>query len=88
LRGFPAGRSKGDKGLDIIGQSAFILKQRTDAMPVAEICRKAGAGRRHSSLEGEVDASAEQFENARLRKVVVDPSRDKAFLQDIVRAGR
>ena len=76
-------------------QKAFILKQGSDGMPVAEICRKAGISqatyfnwkRKYDGLLPTEMRRLKQLEdeNAKLRKVVADLSLDKEMLQDIVR---
>jgi len=68
-------------------QKAFILKQGSDGMPVAEICRKAGISqatyfnwkRKYDGLLQTEMRRLKQLEdeNAKLRKVVADLSLDK-----------
>jgi putative transposase len=76
-------------------QKAFILKQASDGMPVAEICRKAGISpatyfnwkRKYDGLLPTEMRRLKQLEdeNAKLRKVVPDLSLDKEMLQDVIR---
>jgi putative transposase len=76
-------------------QKAFILKQGSDGMPVADLCRKAGISqatyfnwkRKYDRLLPTEMRRLKQLddENAKLRKVVADLSLDKAMLQDVVR---
>jgi putative transposase len=76
-------------------QKAFILKQASDGMPVAEICRKAGISpatyfnwkRKYDGLLPTEMRRLKQLEdeNAKLRKVVADLSLDKEMLQDVLR---
>src|SRR5215510_3140286 len=68
-------------------QKAFILKQGSDGMPVAEICRKAGISqatyfnwkRKYDGLLPNEIRRLKQLEeeNAKLRKVVADLTRAK-----------
>src|SRR6202007_1422070 len=76
-------------------QKAFILKQGSDGVPVAEICRKAGISeatyfnwkRKYDGLLPTEMRRLKQLEdeNAKLRKVVADLSLDKEMLQDALR---
>jgi putative transposase len=76
-------------------QKAYILKQGTEGMPVAEICRKAGISqatyfnwkRKYDGLLPTEMRRLKQLEdeNAKLRKVVADLSLDKEMLQDVLR---
>lgn len=76
-------------------QKAFILKQGSDGMPVAEICRKAGISqatyfnlkRKYDGLLPTEMRRLKQLEdeNTKLRKVVADLSLDKEMLQDVIR---
>jgi putative transposase len=76
-------------------RKAFILKQASDGMPVAEICRKAGISpatyfnwkRKYDGLLPTEMRRLKQLEdeNAKLRKVVADLSLDKEMLQDVLR---
>lgn len=76
-------------------QKAFILKQGSDGMPVADICRKAGISaatyfnwkRKYDGLLPTEMRRLKQLEdeNAKLRKVVADLSLDKEMLQDVLR---
>lgn len=76
-------------------QKAFILKQGTDGVPVAEICRKAGISqatyfnwkKRYDGLLPTEMRRLKQLEdeNVKLRKVVADLSLDKEMLQDALR---
>ena len=76
-------------------QKAFILRQGTDGMPVAEICRKAGISLAtyFNSKRSTVGccrrrcggSSSATFANSKLRKVVTDFSHDKEILQDVIR---
>jgi len=74
-------------------QKAFILKQGTDGMPVAEICRKAGIShathfnwkRKYDGLLPTEMRRLKQLEdeNIKLRKVVADLGLDKEMPQDL-----
>ncbi len=76
-------------------QKAFILKQGSDGIPVAEICRKAGISqatyfnwkKKYDGLLPDEMRRLKQLEdeNGKLRKVVADLSLDKAMLQDALR---
>ncbi len=76
-------------------QKAFILKQGSDVMPVAEICRKAGISqatyfnwkRKYDGLLPTEMRRLKQLEdkNGKLRKVVADLALDKEMLQDVLR---
>jgi putative transposase len=76
-------------------QKAFILKQGTDGMPVADICRKAGISpatyfnwkHKYDGLLPNEMRRLKQLEdeNGKLRKVVADLSLDKEMLQDVIR---
>ncbi len=60
-------------------QKAFILKQGTDGVPVAEICRRAGISQAAYFNWKKKD------ENTRLRKLVADLSLDREMLQHVIR---
>ena len=76
-------------------QKAFILKQGTDSMPVADICRKAGISQAtyfnwKKKYDGLLPTEMRRLkqledENGKLRKVVADLSLDKEMLQDALR---
>ena len=76
-------------------QKAFILNQRVDGVPVADICRKAGISqatyfnwkKRYDGLLPTEMRRLKQLEdeNNKLRKVVADLSLDKEMLQDALR---
>ena len=76
-------------------QKAFILKQGSDGMPVADLCRKAGISqatycnwkRKYDELLPTEMRRLKQLEdeNSKLRKVVADLSLDKEMLQDALR---
>jgi len=76
-------------------QKAFILKQGSDGIPVAEICRKAGISqatyfnwkKKYDGLLPDEMRRLKQLEdeNAKLKKVVADLALDKAMLQDALR---
>ena len=76
-------------------QKAFILKQRADGMPVADICRKAGISQAtyfnwKKKYDGLLPTEMRRLkqledENTKLRKVVADLSLDKEMLQDVIR---
>jgi len=76
-------------------QKAFILKQGSDGVAVADICRKAGIsqapisiGRRSSTgccpLKMRRLKQLED-ENSKLKKLVADLSLDREMLQDVIR---
>lgn len=76
-------------------QKAFILKQGSEGLPVADICRKAGISpatyfnwkRKYDGLLPTEMRRLKQLEdeNTKLRKVVADLSLDKEMLQDVLR---
>ena len=76
-------------------QKAFILRQGSDDVPVADICRKAGISqatyfnwkRKYDGLLPTEMRRLKQLEdeNGKLRKVVADLSLDKEMLQDALR---
>ena len=76
-------------------QKAFVLKQGSDGMPVAEICARRGSARRRyfnwkKKYDGLLPDEMRRLkqledENGKLRKVVADLSLDKAMLQDALR---
>ena len=76
-------------------QKAFILKQGTDGVPVADICRKAGISqatyfnwkKKYDGMSPPEMRRLEQLEdeNAKLRKLVADLSLDREVLQDVIR---
>ena len=76
-------------------QKAFIFKQGADAMPVSDICRKAGISQTtyfnwKKKYDGVLPTEMRRLkqledENGKLRKVVADLSLDKEMLQDTLR---
>ena len=76
-------------------QKAFILKQGTDGVRVADICRKAGISQAtyfnwKKKYDGLLPTEMRRLkqledENSKLRKVVADLSLDKEMLQDALR---
>ncbi len=74
-------------------QKAFILKQGTDGMPVADICRKAGISqatyfswkKKYEGLLPDEMRRLKQLEDENGKKAVADLSLDKAMLQDALR---
>src|SRR3954451_22544821 len=76
-------------------QKAFILKQGSDGMPVADICRKAGISpatyfnwkKRYEGMHPPEMRRLQQLEdeNAKLKKIVADLSLDREMLQDVIR---
>jgi putative transposase len=76
-------------------QKAFILKQGSDGVPVADICGKAGISeatyynwrKKYGSLMPSEMRHLRQLEeeNAKLKKIVADLSLDKERLQDVIR---
>ena len=72
-------------------QKAFILKQGTDGMPVADVCRKAGISQADLlQLEKKYDGLLPtemrrlkqlEDENNKLKRIVADLSLDKEMLQ-------
>ena len=75
-------------------QKAFILKQGTDGMPVANVCRKAGISQAtyfnwmkkyDGLLPSEMRRLKVEDENAKLKRIVADLSLDKEMLQDAIR---
>ncbi len=76
-------------------QKAFILKQGSDGVPVADICRKAGISqatyfnwkKKYDGLQPLAMRRLKQLEdeNTKLRKLVADLSLDREMLQDVIR---
>jgi putative transposase len=76
-------------------QKAFILKQRVDGVPVAEICRKAGISQAtyfnwKKKYDGLLPTEMRRLrqleeENSKLKKIIADLSLDKEMLQDVGR---
>ena len=71
-------------------QKAFILKQGTDGVPVAEICRRAGISEAtyfswKKKYDGLLPTEMLEDENGKLKKLVADLSLDKEMLQDVLR---
>jgi putative transposase len=76
-------------------QKAFILKQGSDGMPVADICRKADISpaiyfnwkKRYDGMQPPEMRRLKQLEdeNAKLKKIVADLSLDREMLQDVIR---
>jgi putative transposase len=76
-------------------QKAFILKQGSDGVPVADICRKAGISpatyfnwkKRYEGMQPPEMRRLKQLEdeNAKLKKIVADLSLDREMLQDVIR---
>lgn len=76
-------------------QKAFILKQRDDGVPVAEICRKAGISqatyfnwrKKYAGLLPDEmrRLKALEDEDSRLKKIVADLTLDREMLQDVIR---
>ena len=76
-------------------QKAFILKQRADGVPVADICRKAGISqatyfnwrKKYAGLLPDEmrRLKALEDENSRLKKIVADLTLDREMLQDVIR---
>jgi putative transposase len=75
-------------------QKAFILKQGSDDVPVAEICRRAGISQatyfNWKKYEGLTPPEMRRLklledENAKLKKLVADLSLDREMLQDVIR---
>lgn len=73
-------------------QKAFILKQGSDGISVAEICRRAGISQAtyfnwKKKYDGLLPTEMKRLEdeNGKLRKLVADLSLDKEMLQDVIR---
>ena len=76
-------------------QKAFILKQGTDGMPVADVCRKAGISQAtyfnwKKKYDGLLPTEMRRLkqledENSKLKRIVADLSLDKEMLQDAIR---
>src|SRR6202034_3038073 len=76
-------------------QKAFILKQGSEGLPVADICRKAGISqathfnwkKRYDGLLPTELRRLKQLEdeNGKLKKLVADLSLDREMLQDVIR---
>ncbi len=75
-------------------QKAFNLKQGTDGMPVADVCRKAGISQAtyfnwkkkyDGLLRDEMRLKQLEDENSKLKRIVADLSLDKEMLQDAIR---
>jgi len=76
-------------------QKAFILKQGSDGVPVADICRKAGISQAtyfnwKKKYGGLLPTEMKRLkfledENTKLSKIVADLSLDREMLQDVIR---
>ena len=76
-------------------QKAFILKQGSNGMLVADICRKADISpatyfnwkKRYDGMQPPEMRRLKQLEddNAKLKKIVADLSLDREMLQDVIR---
>ena len=76
-------------------QKAFILKQGSDGVAVADICRKAGISQATyfnwtKKLDGLLPTEMRRLkqledENSKLKKLVADLSLDREMLQDVIR---
>ena len=76
-------------------QKAFIIKQREEGTPVAEIRRKAGISqasyfnwkKKYAGLLPTEMKRLKQLEdeNSRLKKIVADLTLDREMLQDVIR---
>ena len=76
-------------------QKAFILKQCSDGVPVADVCRKAGISQAtyfnwKKKYDGLLPTEMRRLkqledENGKLRKLVADLSLDREMLQDVIR---
>lgn len=73
-------------------QKAFILKQGSDGISVAEICRRAGISQAtyfnwKKKYDGLLPTEMKRLEDehGKLRKLVADLSLDKEMLQDVIR---
>jgi putative transposase len=84
---------KASKFMD--ARKTFILKQGSDGMPVADVCRKAGISqatyfnwkKKYDGLLPNEMRRLKQLEDeaAKLRKIIADFSLDKEMLQDALR---
>jgi putative transposase len=90
------GGAEDDEGIAVLdAQKAFILRQGADGIPVADICRKAGISqatyfnwkKKYDGMQPPEMRRLKQLEdeNARLKKIVADPSLDREMLQDAIR---
>jgi putative transposase len=81
------GEAESDEGLKFSdAQKAFIRKQDSDGMPVADICRKAGGHVFHLEAPTETRRVRQlEDENTKLSKIAADLSFDKEMLQDVIR---
>lgn len=76
-------------------EKAFILKQGSDGVPVADICRKAGISQAtyfnwRKKYDGLLPTEMRRLkqledENGKLKKLVADLSLDREMLQDVIR---
>lgn len=76
-------------------QKAFVLKQATDGVPVADICRKVGISQAtffnwKKRYDGLLPPEMRRLklledENAKLKNLVANLSLDKEMLQDVLR---
>ena len=76
-------------------QSAFILRQVEEGVPIGEVCRKVGVSeqtyyrwrKRYGGIMPSEMKRLKQLEeeNMRLKKLVADLSLDKEMLQEVVR---
>ena len=89
-------RNGNDEGISISdAQKAFILKQRDGGAAGAEICLKAGISqatyfnwkKKYAGMLPPEMKKVRQLEdeNARLKKIVADLTRDREMLQDVRR---
>lgn len=76
-------------------QIAFVLRQSEDGVSVGEVCREAGISeetlynwrKKYAGLMPPEMKRLKQLEeeNSKLKRIVADPSRDKAMLQDVIK---
>ena len=76
-------------------RKAFILRQGSDGIPVADICRKSGISqatyfnwkKKYDGLLPDEMRRLKQLEdeNSKLKKLVADLSLDREMLQDVIR---
>ena len=90
------GGAEDDENLEVLGRAeAFVLRQGADGVPVADICRKVGISKatyfnwmkKYEGMRPPEMRRLKQLEdeNAKLKKIFADLSRDREMLQDVIR---
>jgi len=90
------GGAESDEGIRFSdAQKAFVLKQGSDGMPVADVCRKAGISQatllqleeeiRRPAAERDAAAEAARRREREMKRIVAELSLDKEMLQNAIR---